>query len=424
MLRTWPMVRLRSILCVLLALQTSAALAQTPATEAPLAISFDAAITRAEQSAQVTNDRKAAALLHDAAASSPRVDANPVVTISAGPRLAPSSERGFEGSIGILQSLSVTGAARLRRAALGAEAKWLGAEADAELLRRRLAIAERWLALHQAEAQLALTQGDVANENSFAKLVARLVVAGERTQADVAAADARVAEAELRQLMAEGNVAEARALLAAEIGTSPSDLLTASGDVPEVLLPSPADQRSLVAAAAALPAVTAKKLAARNLALQAVEERATRGARINVGIEASRDALGAYVVQGVIGVPLPIFDQGHRETASRRAAALRTEGEAVDEEVRGRNMLGTVLHEVEHTEEVFNTLRTRLVPASERAVTMREKQMQAGEGILLDVVDARRSLFDAKRALLVAQHERAWARIRLATLFVAVRGEK
>ncbi len=423
MLRTWPMARPRSVIGVLLVLQ-AAAYAQTPPVQAPTAISFDAAIAHASKSAQVTNTRSAVTLLRDAEASLPHLDTNPVVTLSAGPRVAPAAERGFEGSIGILQSLSVTGASRLRRAALGAEATWLGAEADAELLRRRLAIAERWLALHQAEAQLTLTHADVANEDSFAALVSRLVMAGERTQADVAAAAARVAEAELRHLLAEGNVAEARALLAAEIGTSPTAPLTAIGDVPEVMLPSPQEQRAMIAAAAALPAVAAKKLAARNLALQAVEERASRGARINVGVDASRDALGAYVVRGTIGVPLPILDQGHRETASRRAAALRSEGDAADEEVRSRNMLGMVVHEAEHTEEVFTTVRVRLVPAAERAVALREKQLQAGEGILLDVVDARRTLFDAKRALLTAQHERAWARIRLAALFVAVRGEK
>lgn len=180
----------------------------------------------------------------------------------------------------------------------------------------------------------------------------------------------------------------------------------------------------MIAAAQTLPAVQSKKLAARSFTLQALEEQAARGLRLNVGLDASRDALGAYVVRGVVGMPLPFFDTAHRETASRRAAALRAEAEAADEQVRASNLLGTVVHEVEHSEEIFAALQTRLVPAAERAVVMRDKQLQAHEGILLDVVEARRGFFEAQRQLIQARRDRAWARIRLATLFAAVRGDQ
>jgi outer membrane protein TolC len=264
----------------------------------------------------------------------------------------------------------------------------------------------------------------VANEFDFVTLVERLAVGGERTKADVAAGEARLAQANLQQLRAEGMVVDARAQLIAEIGVSPHEHVVTSGAAPEVALPTAAQQATMIAAARTLPVVQSKKLAARSYALQALEERAARGMRLNVGIDASRDALGAYVVRGVVGMPLPLFDVAQRESASRRAASLRADAEAADAEVRARTMLSTVVHEVEHSEEIFTALRNRLVPAAERAVAMRDKQLQAHEGILLDVVEARRGFFEAHSQLIQARRDRAWARIRLATLFAAVRGDQ
>ncbi|MBP9085079.1 MAG: TolC family protein [Kofleriaceae bacterium] len=394
----------------------------SPATPS-VPISFAEAIASAAQSPQVLQERAAAALLRDAQRTSPSLDANPTVTIAAGPRIAPSAERGFEGTLSISQSLSLTGAARLRRDALTAEATWLSAQADSELLRRRLAIAERWLSLREAEEQFELSVRAVGNESEFVTLVARLAVGGERTKADVAAGEARLAQALVQQLRAEGMVVDARAQLIAELGVTADEPLVTSGAAPEVALPTAAQQATMIAAAQTLPAVQSKKLAARSYALQALEERAARGMRLNVGVDASRDALGAYVVRGVVGIPLPLFDVAQRESASRRAASLRADAEAADAEVRARTMLSTVVHEVEHSEEVFAALRNRLVPAAERAVAMRDKQLQAHEGILLDVVEARRGFFEAHSQLIQARRDRAWARIRMATLFAAVRGD-
>ena len=125
------------------------------------------------------------------------------------------------------------------------------------------------------------------------------------------------------------------------------------------------------------------------------------------------------MLQASIAVPLPVFDLGARELAARRAAALRMEGEAADEQVRARAAMLLAAHDVEHTGEVFDALASRLVPSSDRAVGLRERQLTAGEGTVLDVLDARRSLFDARARLVRATRERAWARIRLAALYRA-----
>ena len=77
---------------------------------------------------------------------------------------------------------------------------------------------------------------------------------------------------------------------------------------------------------------------------------------------------------------------------------------------------------MEHTGEVFEALRSGLLPSSERAVALRERQLTAGQGTVLDVLDARRSLFEATGRLVHATRDRAWARIRMAALHRAARG--
>jgi outer membrane protein TolC len=396
--------------------------ATTPAVAQEARLTFADAVAAAGHNPRVALGRRASVTLQHARAGSPWLDANPVVTLSAGGRLAPSQERGFEGGVAVTQSISVEGGSGLRRDALGAEARWLDAEADAEVLVRRLAAASAWLALRDAEQQRAVTGRAVENEADFVRLVTRLTAAGERTTGDVAVATARLEEARLRDRMAEGAVADARGLLAAEVSVPGRGALVTDGPVPAVAVPTAAELRRLLEDVALLPSVRARALLARAEAARAQEERAQRGSRITLGLEARRDALSAGIVQASVALPLPIFAVGDREFAARHAAALRMEGEAADERVRARARVLVAAHEVEHTGEVFEALQAGLLPACERAVAVRERQFAAGEATLLDVLDARRGLFDASARVVRATRDRAWARIALVYLRRAARG--
>jgi outer membrane protein, heavy metal efflux system len=387
-------------------------------------VSFEDAVQAAGRSPRVRRDRQAAATLRRAADASPALDYDPMLNLAGGARLTPGGEQGFEGSVGVSQSLNLQGVVRLRREALGAEALWMGAEADAETLTRRLAAASAWLALRDAEEQLALAAQDIANESRFLALVTRLAGGGERTAGDVAAATLRLEESRLRGRMAEGELVDARARVAAEVGApEPGAVLVTDGPVPEVTVPTAREQEAALAAAA-LPAVRARSLLARAEATRALEDRAMRGTRMTVGLELRRDALGATVAQANVAIPIPVFDVGAREYAARQASAARLEGEAADEQVRARVALTLAAHEVEHAGEVYAALRSSLVPSGARAVALRERELAAGEATTLDVLDARRSLNDATSRLVRATRDRAWARIRLVALLGSLGGAR
>lgn len=386
-------------------------------------VSFDDAVAAAAQNPRVRGDRRAATLLRRSADQSPALDANPIATLTGGARVAPAGEQGFEGGVAVTQSVSAEGAARLRRDALGAEARWMGAESDAEALTRCLAAASAWLALRDAEEQRELTTRALDNERAFLALVARLATAGERTAADLAVATTGVEEASLRGRLAEGAVVDARARVAAEVGTPERGaVVVTEGATPEVAVPSAREQEVLLAGAAMLPAVRARTLLAHAESMRALEERALRGTRLTLGVEVRRDALRATVVQASLAVPLPFFAVGDREYAARQATSLRLEGEAADEQARARVALALAAHEVEHAGEVYEALRGSVVPASARAVALRERLLVGGEGTVLEVIDARRTLLDAASRLVRATRDRAWARIRLVSLLRALRG--
>jgi len=393
-----------------------------PARGAERPITFADAMTLAETHPRVQGGRRAAADLAQAERASPYLDANPVLALAAGPRVAPRAERGFEGAAELTQSIGLDHQASRRQQALGAESAWLSAECDAELLARRLGTAAAWLALWEAEEQVAVALKDVANEEELVRLVGRLASVRERTTADVAVVETRLAEAQLRERTAEGALAEARSQLAAELRASEGDVLVASGAPPDLSAPPPEEQARVLAAAVALPAVRAKELLARTELVRAEEERASRGARLTFGVEVRHDALRADVVEGMLAVPLSIFAVGAREYASRAASSVRAAGEASDEQSRARAAVTLALHEVEHTEEVFTLLQTSLVPAAERATLLRERQLKMGDGTLLEVIDARRTMLDARVRLVRATRERAWARIQIHLLAEATRG--
>lgn len=383
---------------------------------------FDAALAVAEGHPLVASTRDGQRTLAAAQAIAPSLDYNPTVSVTGGPRLLPTSERGFEGRLDINQSIALAGAPRLRREALAAEAEWMGAEVSEKLLERRVRIAQAWLELHEAERLAAMLRLQLETDARIVTLVQALAAAGERTLADVATAEVQLAETRVHIVGAEAAIAEGRSALAAELGPQPEGDLVTEGAAPDVELPSANEQRALLAHASELPAVKVRQLLARSEWVRANEDHASAANRLGVGLSVGRDAIGATVLQAEVSLPLPIFDLGMRAEAAREAAAQQFEGEALDERVRVRTMVATAIHEVSHTAELREVLAVRLVPAAAKAFELRSKQLALGEATVLDVLDARRAELSSKRELARAEYGERKARIKLRLLFNAWKG--
>ena len=87
-----------------------------------------------------------------------------------------------------------------------------------------------------------------------------------------------------------------------------------------------------------------------------------------------------------------------------------------------RAQLRTMLHDLEHTDQVHAELRESVLPSSEAALDAWERQAASGEVLRLQVIDARRRLLEIRRRELDASIDRAWARVRFAILAAAVGG--
>jgi cobalt-zinc-cadmium efflux system outer membrane protein len=384
-------------------------------------LSFVEAAERSARNPRVAAGKVAQAELERKARGLPALDANPVLSVQLGARLSPERDRGADFTASLSQTVSLERAARLRREALAAEARTAEAQAQQARLELRLDAARAWLDLWAHQKLLALAKEDEEAARRLQQAVTRLVQARERLRSEALVARRRVEEARLQVLAAEGALAESREQLRAELGLPLEDTPVASGEPPELLPPSAAEQKAALASAASLPSVRARSLLAAEERVRAAEERAARGNRLTFGVVLQREAPDANVVQGLVAVPLPLLDVASREAAPRLAAARRADGEAEDALHRARAGLSLAFHDLEHSDQVESAVRGELLPAAEEALRALDREFAAGEATLLERIDGQRALIEARARLVHALRDRAWARLRAAALLAAIR---
>jgi cobalt-zinc-cadmium efflux system outer membrane protein len=332
-----------------------------------------------------------------------------VVTVAPAFRFRPTEQRGLEGSIAVEQAISLGAGAPARRATRDAVAARRSAAASALALESRLAAASAWLDSWAARARLAAAERDLALARSVADAITRGGAAGAFTTPEIADARAFLAEAVARRIDVEGMVADAGYALAAATGRGGRAL--AEGDLPHPALPDAARWPALVARATRLPAVEARRLAARAEQVRAIEEQAGRAPQIVLGGEVVRDGPGAWSAIARVGVALP-HDRGEREAAFARAEARDLAGQAEALARRGAVELERALHDVEHTGELLAALERELVPAADQAATLRTRAFAVGETTVVELLASQRTALAAQGRVSDARATHAWARVR------------
>ena len=331
-----------------------------------------------------------------------------VVTVTPSLRISPSEQRGLEGGVAIQQAIPLDDVAGARREHLRGVADQRAAEAAALALDARLAAAAAWIDAWEARARLDIAERDLALARSIGEVTQRGVAAGAFTQPELADARAFVAEAVVRATDAEGAVAETSFALAATTGRP--GRATAEGVLPSPAVPDAAAWPSLVERARGLPAVTARRLAARAARGRALEDHRARGHQLIVGGELLRDGPGAASVIATIGLALP-HDRGEREAGLAHAEALMAEGQAETLAARAAVELCRALHDVEHTGSVLTLLERDLVPAADDAATRRKRAFELGETTLVELLAAQRTALAAHARVASARARHAWARV-------------
>lgn len=287
-------------------------------------------------------------------------------------------------------------AAQLGQDAAGAE---LAVKRNAVLASARAAFYDLLAAqqrLHIANESLALADGALA-------AASKRVLAGKNSPVDETRARIAAASVKLDLAQAGGELAGARQRLAALWGGSGRDIGHVQGRLDR--LPAQPTLPHLMAQLDAAPALRlAQTELARRQALAQVE-RAGRLPDLTVSIGAKRDQQAGRN-QAVFGlaIPLPLFDrnQGKLHEALQRGEKARVELDGA--RARLTSELAQAYEALAVAREQARLLNDDILPGAQSAYEAARTGFEYGKFALIDVIDAQRTLLQAR-----LQHLRALA---------------
>lgn len=265
-----------------------------------------------------------------------------------------------------------------------------------------------------AQERLRLAQASLELAQRATHAAARRVSAGKVSP--VEETKARVAEAGVRLevVLASSDLAAARTRLAATWGDPLPRFERAEGDV-ETLPPLPVlDLSNLNGRLTATPALLRARIEVGHRQALAQVERSRRIPDVTVSLGARRnEELGLN--QAILGVsiPLPVFNrnQGNVLEALHRTDKARDELSVA--EVRLANEVTFVYERLKSAREEAALLQRDILPGAQSAFEAATQGFELGKFSFLEVLDAQRTLFQAKSHYLraLAQAHRAAAEI-------------
>lgn len=346
---------------------------------------------------------------------------NPSLTVAGGIRRTDGSA--FTAEVEVLQPLPLSDRSAAAAAAAGAERTATAAAIDRLLLDARLEAARGWCALHGAGAVLEAAREEERLAEDLLDRASRAAEAGVYTSAELADLLAWQAEVRLLRLEAEREVRRLGLDLARTLRLPASRPLVAAGPLPSIPLPEPAERERLLASPERLPDV--REEAARLEAARARLREAEAAAVPPLGIGASivRDDAEEHAFLGILSFELPTFQRGQRERAqlAGEVAAARASLLAARSETAAA--VRAALLEAEETAASLRVIEEVLLPSARNAARLHQLAFDAGEGIAVELLGARRTLLAAETRARLAAASHAAARYRLALLLEAAADE-
>ena len=317
-----------------------------------------------------------------------------------------------ETTVQLSQPIELGGkrAARVNAAERGRDAAM--AELHAKRADIRASVISSFFDVLVAQERVSLAENSAELAKRATTVAARRVAAGKVSP--VEETRARVAESGVRfeLVQAKGELAVARKRLAALWGNpSPRfDLVEGRLDA----LPALPEQMALSQRLAASPALARARVEVdRRQALTQVERsRRIPDITLNMGVKRSEELGRNQAIVGV-SIPLPFFDrnQGNVLEALRRTDKARDELTAT--ETRLGNELAQAFETLNVARQESSALQQEVLPGAQSAYDAATKGFEAGKFNFLDVLDAQRTLLQAKSQYLraLADAHRAAAEI-------------
>jgi cobalt-zinc-cadmium efflux system outer membrane protein len=280
--------------------------------------------------------------------------------------------------------------AEARRASELAQAGLLGARAE---LRARLLAAFFRVLVAQERVKLAGASAELSTRGADA--TARRVAAGKISPVDETRARVEQANAGLELADARAELQSARQALAAFWGSPELGHAQVEGDLDA--LPVRADAQQLLAALDTAPTLEASRLEweRRKATVDVERSKQTPDLTLNVGAKRSNDT---QITQAVIGVtvPLPLFDRNEGRLQAALSRADKAEDDYRATRIRLVGEARQAASQLALARNSAETLKTTILPAAQQAHDAATRGFEAGKFGFLDVLDAQRSLLQAR----------------------------
>lgn len=278
------------------------------------------------------------------------------------------------------------------------------ADVDARLSEVRAATVQAFFESLVAQERVTLARESLRVATSAFTVASRRVIAGkvaptEETRAGVAQATARI---ELAQ--AEAERASSLHALTALMGV-PDDAVTALDGRPDVL-PPPPDNAALADFLARSPSLRRAQLEAQRLGAAYELERTRRmpDVTVSLGVRRAQELGRSQPVIGV-SIPLPIFNtnRGAQLEALRRREAAEAQAQA--EGLRLRAEVLQAADQLRARRSEIEALQREVLPGAASAFEAAARGFELGKFGFLDVLDAQRTLLQARAQYLRALSE-------------------
>ncbi len=383
-------------------------------------VSFDQAIALANEAPSVRATTEKLSVRNAKDKHLPSNRGPLTISLAPGRRVSPSEESGTEVQLNVMQGWNLGDLASHSRDAARAERAVLATQVRARALAAKIDVAQRWFQLHQAESALVIVRDELAVVGELDQAIRRAKTAGLVTSVAEAEANAAHAEAKRLERYLEGERVSAALALSAALGKDPDPELRVHGPLPEPELP-PADKiAELSKRVDLLPKLARLRLQAVAASVRAAEARASYGRKLGVGASVQRESTGSTLVFGTVQFSFSGANRGQREQATSLAESRSRTVEAEGLAVALRAEMAEAVHELEHSEEVWQLISTELEPASEELLRRRTRELELGEGTVIEVLRARSRLLSARRLLADANAERRWAQVHIWLLLAEV----
>jgi cobalt-zinc-cadmium efflux system outer membrane protein len=288
------------------------------------------------------------------------------------------------------------GGKRARRQEVGSLEREL-AEREYEIARAEVLseTTERFIAVLAAQKRLLLAGEQVELTKKVLQTVEGRIATGKTAVIEKVRFQTLVAEARLRQNKARQELMAARQALASVWGSEEVDFATAQGPLDTVQ--SVPDWSELTSSLVHSPETALRKSASKRASRILALEQANRIPDLTISLGAKSDQdTGDNALVAEVSIPLPIFDRNQGTIAAARARKVKAEDEARSAQLQLRTALAEGWQKLHAAYSEVDVLRREILPATRQTFDAVAYGYQAGKYGFLEVLDAERTLFEAK----------------------------